>query len=490
MVQLMSQLLGTFKENYVKFIFGIILLILSLHSFAQAPKVQGVYSASGVYSPNISLPNKGATKLNGTTSLLETGNKNILDNPSFEHATATTGWSTTINTPVLFTSGSVDGKNHIEVQASAASLDFYQDSTINNSAFADGVQGIAYIYVKTALANIWVCPKNAGTRAAINYCVSVNNNNKWALYKVPFILGATSNGVGVYSLDTSGNAVAVTGSVKVDDAFVGAQSVTQNSNSITSQSAWANAAASFAAGTITKPTLVSNGSGLYSYNSSTGYFTVLKRSEVKIQYAFTTTANSTITNVIRVNEGDKCASSTPPSSGAWGACGFVGIMDVGETFYFYNYSATGAHQLSVSAISADNTSTYSSTNADTDWQSCGHTTSSFTSMGTVTAIETQCKRQGGDLLMKGKFISGTPTASEARLSLPLWNGVQLVSKGTGAIPSLQQSGDLIKGASSTTYFRSSVLIEPSVSYVTFGIQTTTANGLSKALQQTALQMRN
>lgn len=129
-------------------------------------------------------------------------------------------------------------------------------------------------------------------------------------------------------------------------------------------------------------------------------------------------------------------------------------------------------------------SVYSSTNADTDWVSCGHTTASFTGFGTPTSIETQCKRDGGDLLMKGKFVTGTSTAVEARISLPVWSGAQLSSKGTSVIPSLQLVGDSVLGANSSSYFRNSVLIEPSVSYIVFGQQSATLNAMTKVTGST------
>jgi len=72
--------------------------------------------------------------------------------------------------------------------------------------------------------------------------------------------------------------------------------------------------------------------------------------------------------------------------------------------------------------------------------------------------------------MKGKFTSGTPTAIEARLALPTWNGVQLVSAGSSIIPSLQLAGDAVINLSAANYFRNSLLIETSVSYITFGVQ--------------------
>ena len=72
-------------------------------------------------------------------------------------------------------------------------------------------------------------------------------------------------------------------------------------------------------------------------------------------------------------------------------------------------------------------SVYSSTNADTDWASCNFSTLAWQGLGTVTS-DLVCKRQGGDLLISGHFTAGTVSAVEARLPLPLWNGIQLTVK--------------------------------------------------------------
>ena len=63
--------------------------------------------------------------------------------------------------------------------------------------------------------------------------------------------------------------------------------------------------------------------------------------------------------------------------------------------------------------------------------------------------------------MRGKFTPGTTTGVEARLNLK-FNGQSLTSAGSSLIPSLQQAGDMLNAVSSALFFRSAVLIEPSV----------------------------
>jgi hypothetical protein len=111
------------------------------------------------------------------------------------------------------------------------------------------------------------------------------------------------------------------------------------------------------------------------------------------------------------------------------------------------------------------------------------TGSAFTGFGSsVPTPSLQCKRQGSDLLIKGTFQAGTtPTAVEARMSLPIWNGVQLTSASSAIIPALQLAGNVTANVNSTTFFGNYSLIEPSVTYVTFSQQASTLNGYTKAL---------
>lgn len=104
-------------------------------------------------------------------------------------------------------------------------------------------------------------------------------------------------------------------------------------------------------------------------------------------------------------------------------------------------------------------------------------TPTFTGFGTATSVQFQYRRNGSDLEVRGKFTSGTSTATEARVSFP----TGLTSSGTSVIPSIRLCGDQVRDTNASTYFRDSVLCEPSVSYATFGKQTDTDNALTKQL---------
>jgi hypothetical protein len=210
-------------------------LILSLQAFAQSapPSVKGQADASyQLPKPNLQFPNSQVTNLGGLTSLIESGNKNILANPSGEHSTVPTSsanassWINATGSAAAETSTVIDGKKSVKVTMSSQALNLYQDSTLYAAQFADGVQGLAYKRVKTTITStpIYVCPRQAGAYPSqlTSGCVKVVANGKWGLYKVPFLLGATSNGIGITS-----NSVAITGDVYIDDAFVGAVDLKQ-----------------------------------------------------------------------------------------------------------------------------------------------------------------------------------------------------------------------------------------------------------------------
>ena len=100
----------------------------------------------------------------------------------------------------------------------------------------------------------------------------------------------------------------------------------------------------------------------------------------------------------------------------------------------------------------------------------------FTGFGTVTVSNFSWTRVGNRIKIMGKFTSGTPTAVEARMSLPVVDGVQLICDAV-LIPSITVCGIYILNAVGTLYF--TCLIEPSVGYITFSYQGNVFHGFTK-----------
>lgn len=106
----------------------------------------------------------------------------------------------------------------------------------------------------------------------------------------------------------------------------------------------------------------------------------------------------------------------------------------------------------------------------TDWQSV---TPTFTGLGTVTSIEVYSRRVGDSLQMRGNYTTGTTTATEARISLAYGTGTVTST----AIPSIRLAGHIIFSSAAAAI--GTVLIEPSVQYVTLGAQNASVAGLTK-----------
>lgn len=112
-------------------------------------------------------------------------------------------------------------------------------------------------------------------------------------------------------------------------------------------------------------------------------------------------------------------------------------------------------------------------------------TPTFTGFGSVSAITMFSRRVGDTLQIKGTFTSGTPTATEARMTLG-YNGTDsnVTSADSTKIATLDYAGPMTVRASNTNQFE--VYCEQSVGYVTFGFKGTGAgytkqNGNAEAI---------
>jgi hypothetical protein len=101
----------------------------------------------------------------------------------------------------------------------------------------------------------------------------------------------------------------------------------------------------------------------------------------------------------------------------------------------------------------------------------------FTGFGTVSTTECAYRINAPDMLIRCRFVSGTSTATEARVSLP--SGY--TSASVTDIPTIQVAGNYYKNNSNVNIF-ATVLIEPSVSYMTFSglIVTNALDPMTKA----------
>jgi hypothetical protein len=228
---------------------------------------------TSVTAEEIQVPNNLLTQVGTNKHLNETGNKNILSNPSFEHSTFSTSWTNSSGTFTQETSTVIDGKASAKLVLSSQTMALTQSSTLYQAQFADGVQGLASVKIKSDIA-LNVCPIQAGSVSAVN-CVVTDSSNTWRTYKVPFILGATSNGI---SIASSGSA---TGTVYIDDSFVGPMDLTSGAITCTSSSCETVLSASVSStGVVSNENVdwisgnASKTTGIYTFTFNSGLATV------------------------------------------------------------------------------------------------------------------------------------------------------------------------------------------------------------------------
>jgi len=104
--------------------------------------------------------------------------------------------------------------------------------------------------------------------------------------------------------------------------------------------------------------------------------------------------------------------------------------------------------------------------AATNWVAYTPTTNG---LGTVSSVQFEWRRDGSDVLIRGKLVAGTVTAAEAQIGLP-----SVTSADTSIIPSIQVAGNAANNATAAQTFLT--LIEPSVTYITFGLANGGASG--------------
>lgn len=185
-------------------------------------------NATAVTVEEMQVPNNLLTPTATNKYLNENGNKNILDNPSFEHTTFSTSWTQSGGSPAPEQVSIIDGKKSYFSTYTAATASISQVSTLYQANFADGIQGLASIYAKATVSGFYVCSVNNNTVQYSN-CAAVASGSKWAQYKVPFVLGGTNNGIAIISGTLSSGVVTpgiITGDIYLDDAFVGVAQVT------------------------------------------------------------------------------------------------------------------------------------------------------------------------------------------------------------------------------------------------------------------------
>ena len=480
-----------------------VITILCINTvYAVSPSGVGGELGTLNYVNNIKAPNYQVTSLGGVNSRMETGNTNLLMNPSFEHTTVYTGWTINGGTTSPFsnatvtedTTNQVEGKKAISIAPSAALL-MTQDSTVN-AANLTGLQGVASVKIKaTGTTGLKVCPRNAGA-AVTNLCVNVTADNTWKHISIPFILGVTSNGIGIATTATGGTVI-------IDDAFVGTSAPFQDVSgaklvgacTTTLGSDQTSTSATYAAlSAATSISVVTYGQGQAPSTNTTGCkFASIPAGDYTIiwdgEFGNQTTAARAF---FSISDG---TNQSTDEVGAIGSSGFGANTMTARISYStaqsnITFVPVAKIQTGVAIIKANTKQTfklyyfppatkiYSQASQDYDWTQ--FTATSPNSSFTIASSECFKKRKGSDLLLRCKFTPSSSAASEARIALP-----DSLLSSSSSIPSIQIIGQaelpFIGSAGQSVGSSFGVYIEPSVGYVTFGARSSAATGLSKLL---------
>lgn len=227
---------------------------------------------TSVTAEEIQVPNNLLTQVDTNKHLNETGNKNILSNPSFEHSTFSTAWTNSAGTFTKEPTIVIDGKASAKLVLSTQTMSLTQSSTLYASSFADGVQGLASVKIKSDIV-LKVCSIVAGV-VSTTECVDTDSSNTWRTYKIPFILGSTSNGISIAG-------TSLTGTVYIDDAYVGPMDLTSGAITCTSSSCETVLSASVSStGVVSNENVdwilgnASKTTGIYTFTFNSGLATV------------------------------------------------------------------------------------------------------------------------------------------------------------------------------------------------------------------------
>lgn len=194
----------------------LIAAILLLYTSAQAglppTSVQGQYDASAKTKFNFQVPYNQFSDLGGIKSYLDTGNRNLLLNSSFENSTATTSWTATTITPAVETSIIHDGKQALKLPYSFNTGGISQSITPTVNTL--GTIYEASCWVNDTAGSQEVCGLSNGVK---QNCNTVPATGTWQLVTTNFVGPANGTSVGVL-IDATGTK---SGNTYVDDCYVG-----------------------------------------------------------------------------------------------------------------------------------------------------------------------------------------------------------------------------------------------------------------------------
>jgi hypothetical protein len=451
----------------------LISLLISTQALAGLPpttlKSQG---GSTVTTFGFQTPLNQATQVSGVNSLIETGNGNALPNPGFE---GTTGWTasggatTAINTTAVGT-----GVSGYEWDSNSAS------QTLTGTAITIPSEWYGQ---NGAVSCAFKVPSGTATHtigfwdgSTLLHSKTVTSSSTW--------LRSTDN----FPFPTSGTiTVRITGiasnepDLYIDDCYVGLAEKF-NVGVVSQIGPWTAYTPTFTGfGTVTvqnfKYRTVPEGievEGSFTGGTPTG-------TEARISLPSVCTSAS---NYVTLEEaGHAAMEDVSPNvsvliepSVTYMTFGLTYASNSGLAKRLGNAILTAGNRLSISraffrCVGSSSNTVFAGQNGNYDWTAY---TPTFTGFGTPSNVSCYHARDNGDVLIRCAFTTGTVTTTEARVSLPS-SLTSSASMGTIELAGWAASAR----TAAATFFAVSVLAEPSVTYVTFGEQSSTLSPTAK-----------
>lgn len=192
--------------------------ILTVLTFVQAAfgadaplLMKGQSESTYTETYRLQTPNRQETVVGTSNVLLETGNDNVLINPSFEATAASTGW-TAAGTAVAETTEIVSGKKSLKITLAAYTGDILVQSYTPTEKWA-GLPIKASQSIKTSLSNLQFCLRIDSVDVD---CIGISNTNSFQEY-----LAAMPGQDGVAHAIVLKSVGSVTGDVYVDKSELG-----------------------------------------------------------------------------------------------------------------------------------------------------------------------------------------------------------------------------------------------------------------------------
>jgi len=370
------------------------------------------------------------------------------------------------------------------VQNLGTDIEYIDSSTLGGQFIAkvNGIYNISYSEISTANASVCAIYVEVNgvqvsydvARLNSSSTISKGMGTSWqGFLSAGDIVTATNSG----AANNDGNSVAFTIS-KVGKPNVTGVDVTPfvNVPQPESQSSYLNSSTSFTNTIITGALTSSIGSGIFSYNSSTGLYTILKTAIISAHVSMNTTAAAYTQAEIRVNNVTVAQSLSNNNSGYFSTTSYSGILSAGQTIAFLNNSATASsvQKISLSATANSDQILTAPESFSTDTASLSYASSAAYTLSTL---------QNAPV---GTFITFTyaantntrtqtttaPSQSTADMNA---NGIQIFTRAYNAASTAGnpaaiaiQIGKGLKGKSLDLYKSAGKVTAGSLDYVVFG----------------------